>query len=61
MEAEKMNKDVGLSEEVKELIDDFISRKRKQILIALYPKRKLSQGELAKAVGTSTASLANIL
>lgn len=56
-----MNKDVGISEEVKELIDDFISRKRKQILIELYPKRKLSQGELAKAVGTSTASLANIL
>ena len=61
MEVEKVNKDLGLSGEVKELIDEFISKKRKQILIELYPKRKLSQGELAKAVETSTASLANIL
>ena len=56
-----MNKDMEFSEEVKELIDDFISKKRKQVMLELYPNRKLSQGELAKAVSTSTASLANIL
>lgn len=56
-----MNKNMEFSEEVKELIDDFISKKRKQVMIELYPNRKLSQGELAKAVSTSTASLANIL
>lgn len=57
----KVNKDMELSEEVKELIDDFISKKRKQVMLELYPNRKLSQGELAKVVNTSTASLANIL
>lgn len=56
-----MNIDVEFSEEVKKLIDDFISKKRRQVMLELYPNRKRSQGELAKAVNTSTASLANIL
>lgn len=42
-------------------IELFLSKKRQQVVETLYEKKSLSQGELAEAIDTSTASLANIL
>lgn len=56
-----MNKEVGLTEDIKRYIDFFSSKKRMEAMNVLYPNRKLSHGELAKAMDTSAASLSNIL
>lgn len=50
-----------LEEKNEVLIDDFLVKKRKEIIFALAQKRRMSHGELAQAVGTSIASLSNIL
>lgn len=42
-------------------IGGFLTKKRCKIMECLYNNEKLSQGELAVAVGTSVASLSNIL
>lgn len=39
----------------------FLTTKRKQVVEKLYEKKRISQGELAEEINTSTASLANIL
>lgn len=56
-----MNKEVELTEDIKRYIDFFSSKKRMEAMNVLYPNRKLSHGELAKAMDTSAASLSNIL
>lgn len=42
-------------------IAEFLTKKRKAIMYALYEYKERSQRELADTVGTSPASLANIL
>lgn len=56
-----MNNEVGLTEDVKRYIDFFSSKKRMQAMNVLYPNKKLSHGEFAKAIDSSAASLSNIL
>lgn len=56
-----MNKEVVLTEDIKRYIDFFSSKKRMEAMNVLYPNKKLSHGELAKAMDTSAASLSNIL
>ena len=50
-----------LTAENEALIDGFLIKKRKEIVLVLAQKEKMSHGELAKAVDTSIASLSNIL
>lgn len=56
-----MNNEIELTDETKRYIDFFSSKKRMEVMEALYPNRKLSHGELAKNVKTSPTSLSNIL
>ncbi len=58
---EKVNNNRNLDEGERQKIDDFLSRKRKDVMNALYPDKRVSHKELAKKVSTSTASLSNIL
>ncbi len=51
----------ALTEKDRKEIDFFLSTKRKQVVEKLYEKKRISQGELAEEINTSTASLANIL
>lgn len=51
----------ALTEKDLKEIELFLSKKRQQVVETLYEKKSLSQGELAEAIDTSTASLANIL
>lgn len=51
----------GYNEEIEREISYFMSKRRRQVVETLYDKKRLSQGELAKAVNTSAASLSNIL
>lgn len=52
---------IALTEKDKKDIELFLSKKRKQVIETLYEKKSISQGELAEAINTSAASLANIL
>lgn len=56
---EKVNSEY--SDEVEKEISHFMSKKRRQVVETLYDKKRVSQGELARALNTSAASLANIL
>ena len=48
-------------EKIHKEITEFLTKKRKAIIYELARNKKLSHGELADAVGTSVASLSNIL
>ena len=50
-----------LDEETEKVIDEFLTKKRKAILYALYGGKERPHKELADAAGTSPASLSNIL
>jgi len=53
--------DSGYHEEVEKEISYFMTKKRRQVVEALYDKTRLSQGELARTIKSSAASLSNIL
>lgn len=57
----KLNIKQTLDEKTINEIKSFLTKKRLLIMECLYRNNKLSQGELAEAVGTSVASLSNIL
>lgn len=58
--SEKISRSTLTEKDSKE-IALFLTTKRKQVLEKLYEKKRISQGELAEEINTSTASLANIL
>ena len=49
------------NKEIEREISNFMSKKRRQVVETLYDMKRLSQGELARALNTSAASLSNIL
>ena len=61
MEAIRMNNNIEMNEEVKRKIDTFTSKKRREVMEALYPNHRIPHGELAKAIDSPAASLSNIL
>lgn len=58
--SEKISRSTLTEKDSKE-IALFLTTKRKQVVEKLYEKKRISQGELAEEINTSTASLANIL
>lgn len=57
----KNESDTVIDEETEKMIDEFLTKKRKAILYALYGGKERPHKELADAAGTSPASLSNIL
>lgn len=53
--------DIEQKKNMAEEIASFLTKKRRQIMQILYTRGRMSNGELANAVGTSVASLSNIL
>lgn len=52
---------IKLSPDIQNEISEFLTKKRKDIVYCLAEHKKLSHGALADAIGTSAASLSNIL
>jgi len=52
---------LNIKNDIYDDITHFLSRKRKDILLALYENGELSQGEIAKIINTTVTSAANIL
>lgn len=50
-----------LSDKQIQEISDFVIRKRKQVMTTLWEKGELTQGDLAKGIGSTVTSLSNIL